>query len=50
MLFVEFDKTQIKIDSAVARDEFRVVAVNYCFEKSKPSNGIKLQNTGLKCS
>jgi predicted esterase len=40
---VEFDKTQIIIDPAVTKGPFRVVAVNYCFEKSEPSNAVEFK-------
>jgi predicted esterase len=40
---VEFDKTKIHIDTQKWKGPFRVVAVNYNFQKSEPSNTVFLQ-------
>jgi predicted esterase len=40
---VESNKTSIVIDASKFKGPFRVVAVNYCFAKSEPSNAIEFE-------
>lgn len=40
---VESNKAQIIFDTVKTKGPFRVVAVNYCFEKSEPSNAVEFK-------